>query len=59
MGSLTTKFALWIDTRSSTNNTLRESNRSVEKGGIMLQIEKAPETSVVILHATCLALKMQ
>ena len=34
---LTTKFALWVDTRSSTNNTLH--------GSILLQIEKAPETS--------------
>ena len=42
---LTTKFALWIDTRSSTNNTLHGSGREVEKSGILLQIEKAPETS--------------
>ena len=42
---LTTKFALWIDTRSSTNNILHGSGREVEKSGILLQIEKAPETS--------------
>ena len=42
---LTTKFGLWIDTRSSTNNTLHGSGRAVEKSGILLQIEKAPETS--------------
>ena len=42
---LMTKFALWIDTRSSTNNTLHGSGRAVEKSGILLQIEKAPETS--------------
>ena len=42
---LTTKFALWIDTRSSTNNILHGSGRAVEKSGILLQIEKAPETS--------------
>ena len=42
---LTTKFGLWIDTRSSTNNFLRDSGRAVEKSGILPQIEKAPETS--------------
>ena len=42
---LTTKFALWIDTRSSIDNTLDGSGRAVEKSGILLQIEKAPETS--------------
>ena len=42
---LTTKFASWIDTRSSTNNTLHGSSRAVEKSGILLQIEKVPETS--------------
>ena len=34
---LTTKFALWIDTRSSIDNTLH--------GSILLQIEKTPETN--------------
>ena len=42
---LTTKFGLWIDTRSSTNNVLHGSGMTVEKSGILLQIEKAPETS--------------
>ena len=42
---LTTKFGLWIDTRSSINNTLHGSGRAVEKSGILLQIEKAHETS--------------
>ena len=42
---LTTKFGLWIDTRSSTNNTLHGSGRAVGKSGILLQIEKAPEAS--------------
>ena len=37
---LTTKFALWIDKRSSTDNTLHGSGRAVDKG-IMLQVEKA------------------
>ena len=42
---LTTKFGLWIDTRSSTDNNLHGSGRTVEKSGILLQIEKIPETS--------------
>ena len=42
---LTTKFGLWIYTRSSTNNTHHGSGRVVEKSGILLQIEKVPETS--------------
>ena len=42
---LTTKFGLWIDTRSSTDKTLHGSGRIVEKSGILLQIEKVPETS--------------
>ena len=42
---LTTKFGLWIDTRSSTDNTLHGSGRAVEKSGILLQIQKAPEAS--------------
>ena len=42
---LTTKFGLWIDPCSSTDNTLHGSCRTVEKSGILLQIEKIPETS--------------
>ena len=42
---LTTEFGIWIDTRSSTDNTIHGSGRVVEKSGILLQIEKAPETS--------------
>ena len=42
---LTTNFGLWVDTRSNTDNTLHGSGRTVEKGGILLQIEKVPETS--------------
>ena len=42
---LTTKFGLWIDTRSSTDNTLHGNGRTVEKSGILLQTEKIPETS--------------
>ena len=40
-----TKFGLWIDTRSSTDNTLHGSGKTVEKRGILLQIEKVPEVS--------------
>ena len=42
---LTPKFRLWIDTRSSTDNTLHGSSRTVEKSGILLQIKKVPEAS--------------
>ena len=42
---LTKIFGLWIDTRSSTNNTLHGSGRAVEKTGILLQVEKVAETS--------------
>ena len=42
---LTTKFGLWIDTRSSTDNTLHGSGRAVEKSVILLQIGKVPEAS--------------
>ena len=56
---LTTKFGLWIDTRSSTNNTLHGSDRAVEKSGILLQTEKTPETSGGDLTCYVLALKMQ
>ena len=42
---MTIKFALWIDTRSTIDNTLHDSGRAAEKSGILLQIEKAAETS--------------
>ena len=42
---LATKFELWIDTRSVTDNTLHGSGRPVNQSGILLQIEKAPEAS--------------
>ena len=42
---LTTKFWLWINTGSSIDNALHGIGRTVEKSSIMLQIEKAPETS--------------
>ena len=34
-----------MDTRSSTDNTLHGSGRTVEKSGILLQIEKVQEAS--------------
>ena len=40
-----TKFGLWVDTHSSTDNTLHGSVWTVEKSGILLQTEKVPETS--------------
>ena len=42
---LATKFGLWIDTRSSTDNTLHGSGRAVEKSSILLQTAKAAEAS--------------
>ena len=42
---LMTKFGLWIDTPSSTYNTLHGRGRAMEKSLILLQIEKALETS--------------
>ena len=33
---LATEFGLWIDTRSSTNNALPGSGRTVENSGVML-----------------------
>ena len=42
---LTAKFALWIDTRSRTNNILYGSNKAIEKRVILLPIEKAPKPS--------------
>ena len=56
---LTAKFGLWIDTRSSANNTLHGRGRAVEKSGILLQIEKATGTSGGDLNATYLALKIR
>ena len=41
---LTTKYGLWIDTRSSTDNKLHGSGRAVNSG-IKLQIDKVSETA--------------
>ena len=53
---LTTKFALWIDTRSSPENTLHGSGRTI-LGNIKLQIDKVPETTEGSL--TCYIFKFQ
>ena len=42
---LTTKFSLWIDVRSSNDNRLYGSGRTVERSGILLQIERAADAS--------------
>ena len=42
---LTTKFGLWIDVRSSNDNQLHGSGRTVEGSGILLQIERAADAS--------------
>ena len=46
-----------MDTRSSTDNTLHGSGRTVEKCGIVLQIEKVPEASNVDL--TCYVFSLE
>ena len=56
---LTAKFGLRIDTRSSTDNTLHGSSRTVEKSGILIHIEKAPEASSGDLTCYMFSLKMQ
>ena len=52
---LVTKLALWIDTRSSTNNTLHGSGRAVNQG-ITLQTEKGSETGSDL---TCYVFSLQ
>ena len=47
----TTKFALWIDTQSSTNKTLHGSRRTLEKSKVLLQIKKVAENSNY--YSTC------
>ena len=42
---LTTRFGLWIDTRSSTGNTIHGSGKAVEKSGILLKFKIAAETN--------------
>ena len=42
---LTTKSGLWIDTRSSTDNTLHGSGRAVEKVAYYFRLKKILETS--------------
>ena len=56
---LTTKFALWTDTRSRIDNTPHDSGRAVEKVVYSFRSKKHLKQVVVIFHTTCLALKMQ
>ena len=42
---LTTKFGVWVYTRSSKDNIFYGSARTVEKNVILLQIQKATESS--------------
>ena len=42
---LTTKSGLWIDVRSSHDNQLHGSGRTVGRSGILFQIERAADTS--------------
>ena len=56
---LTTKFGLWIDTRSSTSNTLHGSSWQCKKVAYYFRWKKHLRPVMVILHATCLVLKMQ
>ena len=42
---LTTKFGLWIDVRSSNDKQLHGSGRTVERRGILLQIERTADAS--------------
>ena len=51
-------FGLWLDTRSSIDNTLHGNSRAVEKG-MVLQIEKASEASDGDVICMSLALRMQ
>ena len=46
---LSTKFGLWIDTRSSIDNTLHGNSRTVDKG-MVLQVEKAAEASGDLMY---------
>ena len=40
-----TTFGFWIDVRSSNDNRLHGSGRTVERSGILLQIERAADAS--------------
>ena len=42
---LTMKFGLWINIRSTTDNTLHGSGRGTLRSGTLLQIEKASKSS--------------
>ena len=51
---LTTEFALWIDTCSSTDNNLHGSGRAVEKVVYCFRSKKHLKQVVLTLHATYL-----
>ena len=53
---LATKFVLWIETCSKTDNTLHGSSGAVNKG-ITLQTDKTPETSDVDLMSYVFSLE--
>ena len=42
---LTEKFCLWVDMRSSIDNILHGSGRTIDKSGVLLQIDKVAEKS--------------
>ena len=52
---LTTRFGLWIDTRSSIDNTLHGIGRAVEKSGILLEIQRVSGTSNDVLKCYVLS----
>ena len=56
---LTTKFGLWIGTRSSTDIILHGSSREWKKVAYYFKLKKQLKLAMLILHATCLASKKQ
>ena len=56
---LTTKFGLWIGTRSSTDITLHGGSREWKKVVYYFKLKKQLKLAMLILHATCLASKKQ
>ena len=56
---LATKFGLWIDTRSSTDTLFTVMAGQWKKVVHYFRLKKYLRLKMVILHATCLVLKMQ
>ena len=48
---LTTKVMLWVDSRSSSDNTFHDSDRAAGESSILLQIEMSAESCDG--HVTC------